>query len=167
MERVHEIVKTLNLQPHPEGGYYRETYRSEGSIPKKVLGEPFSGDRNYSTGIYFLITSESFSAFHRINQDEMWHFYDGSSMNLHMISPEGDYKRVRIGKNLSEGEHPQFTVPAGYWFASEVAENDSFSLLGCTVSPGFDFDDFEMPDRAELSKRFPHLADIIGKLTHS
>ncbi|MCW5520493.1 cupin domain-containing protein [Aureitalea sp. L0-47] len=167
MDKVQEIIKALDLNPHPEGGYYRETYRSEGTIPKEVLGQPFTGDRNYSTGIYFLITSESFSAFHKINQDEMWHFYDGSPMNLHMISPDGEYKVVRIGNALSEGDVPQITVPAGYWFASEVAEENSFSLLGCTVSPGFDFDDFVMPDRAQLITQFPHLEDIITKLTHS
>jgi predicted cupin superfamily sugar epimerase len=84
-----------------------------------------------------------------------------------MISPDGDYKVVRIGNTLSEGDVPQFAVPAGYWFASEVAEENSFSLLGCTVSPGFDFDDFVMPARAQLNTQFPHLEDIITKLTHS
>jgi hypothetical protein len=167
MDTVDEIIEVLKLKQHPEGGYYRETYRSKGSIPKEILGKPFTGNRNYATGIYFLLTSESFSAFHKINQDEMWHFYDGSPMNLHMIAPDGRYSVIKIGNTLSEGELPQFTVPAGYWFASEVDEENSFSLLGCTVSPGFDFDDFEMPPRAQLIKQFPHLEDIITKLTHS
>ena len=166
MQKVQAIIEALELQKHPEGGFYRETYRSEGSIPQEVLGETFSGKRNFATGIYFLITSESFSAFHKINQDEMWHFYDGAPMNLHMISPEGSYSVVKIGKNISEGDVPQFTVPAGFWFASEVAEENNFSLLGCTVSPGFDFDDFEMPPRAQLIALFPHLEGIITKLTH-
>jgi predicted cupin superfamily sugar epimerase len=165
MDRVQEIIQELKLQPHPEGGYFRETYRSVGTVPKEILGDSYSGDRNYATGIYFLITGGNFSAFHKIHQDEMWHFYDGTAMNLHMISSEGNYTLVKIGNNLAEGEIPQFTVQGGCWFASEVAAHDSFSLMGCTVAPGFDFDDFELPSRSELIKLFPQHKEIITKLT--
>jgi predicted cupin superfamily sugar epimerase len=167
MDRVQEIIEKLQLLPHPEGGYYRETYRSAGTVPKEILGDSYSGDRNYATGIYFLITGGNFSAFHKIRQDEMWHFYDGTAMNLHMISSEGNYTTVKIGNNLAEGEIPQFTVQGGCWFASEVAADDGFSLMGCTVAPGFDFDDFELPSRSELIKLFPQHKEIITKLTRN
>ena len=161
MNRTEIIIKTLQLNPHPEGGYFRETYRSEGMISGEELGERYTGKRNFSTGIYFLLTSESFSAFHRIVQDEAWHFYDGSPLFLHMISPRGEYTRVTIGRNFEKGEVPQFVVPGGTWFAAGVAGEDSFSLLGCTVAPGFDFADFEMGRRKDLTTLFPHLKEII------
>jgi predicted cupin superfamily sugar epimerase len=160
-----EIIRILQMQPHPEGGYFRETYRSEGVISKEELGEEYSGKRNFSTCIYFLLTSESFSAFHRIVQDEAWHFYDGCSLFLHVISPKGEYNKVIIGRNIEKGEVPQYVVPGGTWFAAEVVNEDSFSLLGCTVAPGFDFMDFEMARRAELIGLFPELREIIVRLS--
>lgn len=160
-----EIIRILQLQPHPEGGYFRETYRSEGIISREELGVKFSGKRNFSTCIYFLLTSESFSAFHRIVQDEAWHFYEGSPLSLHRISPNGDYSKVILGRNFEKGEVPQFVVPGGTWFAAEVVNEESFSLLGCTVAPGFDFADFEMAGRAELIRLFPELREIITRLS--
>jgi uncharacterized protein len=160
-----EIIRILRLLNHPEGGYFRETYRSEGVISREELGVKFSGKRNFSTCIYFLLTSENFSAFHRIVQDEAWHFYEGSPLSLHMISPEGEYNKVTVGRNFEIGEVPQFVVPGGTWFAAEVARKDSFSLLGCTVAPGFDFEDFEMAGRTELIRLFPGLIQIIFRLT--
>jgi len=165
MTKPELIIKALKLDPHPEGGYFRETYRSKGIISKEELGEKFSGERNFSTCIYFLLTAESFSAFHRIIQDEAWHFYEGSPLFLHMISPEGEYTRVIIGRNFEKGEVPQFVVPGGTWFAAEVSREDSFSLLGCTVAPGFDFADFEMGVRKDLIKLFPDLRETIFKLS--
>jgi len=165
MTQKEEIIKTLQLNPHPEGGYFRETYRSEGMISRKELGDKYSGERNISTCIYFLLTSESFSAFHRIVQDEAWHFYDGSPLFLHMISPKGDYIKVTIGRNYEKGEVPQFVVPGGTWFAADVAHEDSFSLLGCTVAPGFDFADFEMGRQDRLLKNFPTCSEVIRELT--
>jgi uncharacterized protein len=165
MNKVDTIIHKLQLKAHPEGGYFRETYRSEGMISKNELGEKYSGKRNFSTCIYFLLTTESFSAFHRIVQDEAWHFYEGSPLSLHMISPQGDYTRVIIGRNFEKDEVPQFVVPGGTWFAAEVASADSFSLLGCTVAPGFDFEDFEMGRREELIMLFPRLKEIISRLS--
>ncbi len=163
---IEEIVSRLELLPHPEGGYYKETYRSEGEIPEAVLGKDYVGERNYATSIYFLLTSENFSAFHRIKQDEIWHFYDGSPIQLHMIDQEGNYSSQLIGKELSNGELPQILVPGGVWFASEVAEGGSYSLAGCTVSPGFDFQDFELRSGEELSKLYPQHEKIVRRLTH-
>jgi predicted cupin superfamily sugar epimerase len=165
MINLDNVIHMLQLNPHPEGGYFRETYRSEGMISREELGKRFSGKRNFSTSIYFLLTSESFSAFHRIVQDEAWHFYDGSPLFLHMISPKGEYTKVIIGRNFENGEIPQFVVPGGTWFAAEVGHKDSFSLLGCTVAPGFDFADFEMGGRDELTRLFPELMEIIFKLS--
>jgi uncharacterized protein len=165
MTSLDTLIRALRLNPHPEGGYFRETYRSEGVIRREELGGKFSGNRNFSTCIYFLLTSESFSAFHRIVQEEAWHFYDGSPLHLHMISPQGKYQDVIIGRNIEQGEVPQFVVPGGTWFAAEVTVNDSFSLLGCTVAPGFDFADFEMGKRDELIADFPECREVIRSLT--
>lgn len=165
MSTVQNIINKLKLQPHPEGGYFKETYRSNGIISQEHLGSGFIGDRNFCTGIYFLLTSDTFSAFHKINQDEMWHFYKGSPLTLHMISPDGDNSKVNIGNNLNNNEVLQFVVPATYWFAAEVTDNNSYALAGCTVSPGFDFRDFEMPNRETLLALFPQHSIVITKLT--
>ena len=165
MSRKQELINTLELIPHPEGGYYKETYRSEGSISKDTLPADYSGDRSYSTGIYFMLTADTFSAFHKINQDEMWHFYDGSPIELHMITEDGEYSCVYIGRDIEHGEYLQYVVPGGVWFASRVKDNAEYSLLGCTVSPGFDFADFILPNTTEMTKMFPQHAGIIGELT--
>ena len=161
-----EIIDFFDLKVHPEGGYFKETYRSKGEISSKNLGSSFIGNRNYCTSIYFLLTSDKFSAFHKINQDEIWHFYAGTTLKLHQISPKGEYSFVFIGNDFLNGEIPQYTVPAHYYFAAEILTKDSFAFVGCTVSPGFDFKDFVLPSAAELSKEFPKLTTIIEKLTH-
>jgi predicted cupin superfamily sugar epimerase len=126
--------------------------------------EGFSGSRNLSTGIYFLLDSNNFSAFHRIKSDEMWHFYEGDPLVVHMIDLEGKYLRQEIGLDIENGQLPQFVVPAGYWFASEVLEGGEYSFVGCTVSPGFDFNDFELANRNELMKTFPSHATVLHRL---
>ncbi|TWO31680.1 cupin domain-containing protein [Seonamhaeicola sediminis] len=165
MTKFEEIVNILDMQPHPEGGFFKETYRSKGLIREKDLNDYINGKRNYCTGIYFLLTSDSFSAFHRINQDEMWHFYKGTPLKLHIISEKGNYSNVIVGNNLEKGEVPQFTVNARDWFASEVVDNGDYALVGCTVSPGFDFRDFELANRETLISKFPQHSEIITKLT--
>ncbi len=164
-KEIKEIVRKLEMTPHPEGGFYKETYRSTGVIPKVVLGEVFSGERYYSTAIYFLITSDNFSAFHKINQDEIWHYYKGSSLYVHVIDLKGKYSKYTVGANLDQDELPQLVVPAGCWFASSVKDINSYSLVGCTVSPGFDYDDFELANRAALISEFPECDDIIMQYT--
>jgi predicted cupin superfamily sugar epimerase len=166
MNKVESIIKTLDLSPHPEGGYFKETYRSLGEIKEDSLSREYKGSRNYSTCIYFLLTSDSFSAFHRIKQDEIWHFYDGSPIRLHVITPEGIYSNHIIGRNVVAGEIPQFVVTGGCWFAAEVVDKNAHSLVGCTVSPGFSFEDFELKSRTELLALFPNFADVINRLTH-
>jgi uncharacterized protein len=164
-QEIDLLVHRLHLKPHPEGGYYREVYRSDGQIPQTALGPGFNGPRNYSTSIYFLLTSDNFSSFHRIRQDEVWHFYLGSALHVHVIEPAGNLTTHIVGNNIALGELPQVVVPAGCWFASGVSRNDSFSLVGCTVSPGFDFDDFELANRQELIDTFPRHSSIITAFT--
>ncbi|MDD3323244.1 MAG: cupin domain-containing protein [Paludibacter sp.] len=162
MNKIEQLISTLKLLPHPEGGFFKETYRSNEEI---TIGESYRGKRNISTCIYFLLTSDAFSAFHRIQQDEIWHYYDGSPLLLHIISPTGEYTGVKIGRNINNGEIPQFVVPGGCWFAANVVNDEDFTLLGCTVSPGFDFRDFELADRLSLIQQFPEHESIVTKLT--
>lgn len=164
-EKIKQIIAALDLTPHPEGGYFKETYRSEGTIDPKDSGLNMEGQRNFSTCIYFLLTQGNFSAFHRIQQDEIWHFYDGAPIDLHIISKEGAYRRIKIGRNFTNGEVPQYVVKAGDWFASEVAPGGLYSLAGCTVAPGFDFRDFELAGTDQLTSEYPNHAEIISRLT--
>jgi predicted cupin superfamily sugar epimerase len=158
------IVEKLRLEPHPEGGFYRETYRSEGILPAGVLPTAFSGDRNFATSIYFLIEKDNFSALHKIKSDETWHFYYGDALEVVEIDPSGRLTKTLIGKALEKGEVFQYTVKAGNWFGSRVANGGSFSLVGCAVAPGFDFDDFEMGDKEALISKFPEHTSIITEL---
>ena len=161
---ITELVDQLDLMPHPEGGFFKEVYRSNQLISQSALAG-FSGDRNFCTSIYFLLTSENFSAFHRIKQDEIWHFYKGSPLLVHVIYPNGRYVCHEVGMHIETGQFPQLTVPAGCWFASSVKEKDSYSFVGCTVAPGFDFDDFELAKEEELMREYPQHSRIISELT--
>jgi len=165
MKKLDQIIRKLDLKPHPEGGFYRETYRSDGVINENSLSYGYHGERNLSTCIYFLLTSDAFSAFHRIRQDEIWHFYDGSPIELHTITQDGTYNKTVIGRDFDLGQVPQFVVPSRSWFAATVINPDDYSLIGCTVSPGFDFRDFELPSRGDLISQFPQHKEIISKLT--
>jgi uncharacterized protein len=160
-------IYRLHLQPHPEGGYYRETYRAPLTLPRAALPN-HGGDRSASTAIYFLLAGDAFSAFHRIRSDELWHFYSGSALIVHVITPAGEYRQLLLGNNAAAGEQFQNIVPAGCWFASSLHDpTDSYSLVGCTVSPGFDFADFEMAKRNELLAQYPQHRAIIERLTRS
>lgn len=160
-KKAKQIIDNLRLIKHPEGGYYKETYRSKGII--QLNG--FEGSRNLSTCIYFLLTNEAFSAFHKVNQDEIWHFYQGDCIYLHTISMQGEYKLIKIGNQLEDNEIPQFVVPANTWFAAEVKKAKGFALVGCTVSPGFDFKDFHLAERTALTNIFPKHKKLITRLT--
>jgi predicted cupin superfamily sugar epimerase len=156
---------TLGLEPHPDGGYYRETYRSKTWLADESLPEGFSGPRRVSTAIYFLLDGSGFNHLHRLQSDEMWHFYAGSSLTIHIILEDGAYSQIRLGPGPEAGQAFQGVVPAGCWFGAAVDDPESFSLVGCTVAPGFDFDDFEMGDRQRLLARYPQHAAIIKRLT--
>ncbi len=163
-------VKAFNMQPHPEGGYFAETYRSAELIPQSGLPDRFSGARPFSTAIYFLLESHHVSALHRIASDEVWHFYAGGPLEIFVISPTGELTIIRLGNNPERGEVFQAVVPAGYWFGSKPAVDSAasgvdFSLVGCTVAPGFDFADFEMAKRESLLVMFPQHKEVIEKLS--
>jgi uncharacterized protein len=158
-------IDKLKLEPHPEGGFYRQTYRAALILPKDALPPQFTGPRAVSTAIYFLLDGENFSAFHRLRSDELWHFYLGASLVVHVIEANGAYSEIHLGNNPEAGEVLQAVVKAGYWFASRVRDGKSFALVGCTVSPGFDFEDLELAKRAELVKAHPQHRKIIEQLT--
>ena len=159
-------IDRLNLQPHPEGGFFRETYRATLTLPQSAL-PGHTGARAASTAIYFLLTGDQFSAFHRIRSDELWHFYAGSSLIVHVIQPGGDYLQLLLGSNTDQGEQFQAVVPAGCWFGSSLRQPDTYALVGCTVAPGFDFADFEMAKREALAAQYPQHRSIIARLTRA
>ncbi len=165
MDELKILINRLQLKPHPEGGFYRETYRSQETIDKEALPNRFGGDRSFATAIYFMLTGDNFSAFHRIQSDETWHFYTGQSLTVSIIHPGGQYEEIRLGSNLEQGEVFQAIVPAGVWFGSRLTKHEGWCLVGCTVAPGFDFADFEMADRAELIREFPQHQQKIEQLT--
>ncbi|WP_439506342.1 cupin domain-containing protein [Sediminibacterium sp.] len=163
--KVQQLIQFYQLVPHPEGGFYKETYRSNETIPANSLPERFNGDRNYATAIYFLLVEYSFSAFHRIQSDECWHFYAGDSVTIHVLHPDRRYELIKLGSNITMGEQYQAVVPAGAWFASKT--NGKYSLVGCTVAPGFDFVDFELAKAAELANQFPTQVTLIKSFCRS
>lgn len=165
MMTAQEYIQLLRLQPHPEGGYFAETYRSAEVIPHAALPERFSGERVFGTAIYFLLESKDVSALHRIQADEIWHFYAGGPLNVFVINPDASLRTIRLGNNLEKGEVFQAVVPAGCWFGSKPADGTEFSLVGCTVAPGFDFADLEMADRETLLAEFPQHRAVIDILT--
>lgn len=158
------LIHHLGLQPHPEGGFYKEVYRSEGTIEATCLPAAFNGKRHFSTSIYYLLQRGDYSAFHRIKSDEVWHFYAGGNLLLHRLDAGGSYQQIILGSTVAEGATFQYVMPAGVWFAAEPAPETEFTLAGCTVSPGFDFRDFEMADGNALAKQFPQHKDILLRL---
>ena len=158
-------IKKLHLQPHVEGGHFKETYRAEERIRKEHLPPRYRSDRPFSTAIYFLLKDHEVSRFHRLRSDEIWHYYDGSPMTLHVIDLEGAFKRLNLGPCVESGERFQAVVRAGWWLGAEVSEPDSYCLAGCTVAPGFDFEDFELGRRDQLLIEYPAYQEIILKLT--
>lgn len=153
-------IKQLCMERHPEGGYFQSHYKNPLSISTEF------GARALSTSIYFLIEKEDFSAYHSIKSDEMWYFHDGDPLEIHMIDLEGNHHMILLGLDVAKGQVPQFVVPANMIFAScpHVSQH-GYSLVGCNVSFGFDFEDFHLFTRDELLQRYPHLMETITKLT--
>ncbi|MEI6322618.1 MAG: cupin domain-containing protein [bacterium] len=158
---VEEFIARLGLKPHPEGGFFVESFRSplEQTLPDGRV-------RAASTAIYFLLPCGAFSAWHRVSSDEVWHFYDGDPLGLITLNREGILENATLGREIASGQRPQFVVPAGVLQAAKPLNGEyGYSLVGCTVAPGFDFNDFEMPDRAALLNLFPGHSAVISALT--
>lgn len=155
----------LGLSPHPEGGYYRETYRSTESIDAAHLPGRFGGARCVSTAIYFLLEGHEISALHRIKSDEVWHFYDGASLTLFLILPGGASREVVMGRDAGRGAVLQAVVPAGSWYGAVVNDPESYALVGGTVAPGFEFEDFELAEPRSLLVLYPQHRALIERLT--
>jgi predicted cupin superfamily sugar epimerase len=158
-------IAQLGLVEHPEGGCFRQTYRSPDLIAVDCLPARFTGARLVSTAIYFLLKGDQCSALHRLRADEVWHHYAGSSLTLSLIDPSGELSRLRLGPDLSRDEHFQVIVPAGSWFGATVDDTNSYTLAGCTVAPGFSLEDFELGKRDVLLAQYPQHAAIIERLT--
>ena len=180
-------IAHLGLLAHPEGGYYQETYRSQEIVAAGHLPARFNTDHHFSTAIYYLLQAPDFSAFHQIKQDELWHFYHGSGLTIHVITADGDYQTLKLGSDPRKGQAFQQVVKAGDWFAASVddfsvddssvdefsgdassndgTQGNQFALVGCTVAPGFEFADFELANQTSLIKAFPKHQTLIRRFT--
>jgi len=158
-------ISHLKLDIHPEGGAYARVYTSSLLINKESLPENFQGSRPVCTHIYYLLQPNEFSAFHKIQSDELWHFYDGDTLTIYEINNDGLLTEHLLGKNIEEGESPFCFIKAGNWFAASLEPGGNFSLAGCTVSPGFDFAEFEMAERNNLILKYPQHEELISTLT--
>ena len=160
-------ITKLALQPHPEGGYFREIYRATEQIAAAALPTRYQGPRAISTSIYFLLAGAQISTLHRLASDEQWHFYDGSPLLLALIAPDGTSKEVRLGRCATASEQFQAVIPAGTSMGARLASHRGYALIGCTVAPGFEFQDFAAGRRSELLKRFPRHRKLITALTRA
>lgn len=165
MKHADYWIQHLQLTAHPEGGYFREVYRSGDKMAPEGLPSRYTSSRSAGTSIYFLLRGGEFSAFHRIKSDEIWHFHTGTSATIYIIDPEGRLKESVIGPEIEAGEQFQVVIPYGHWFAARVNDPGGFILVGCTVSPGFEFEDFELADGGALSAEFPMHEALIRELT--
>jgi predicted cupin superfamily sugar epimerase len=161
-EALDELIRRLDLKPHPEGGFFSETYRSAQRVRRDDASAP---TRSASTAIYYLLCDGAHSAWHRIRSDEVWHFYAGSPLYVHVLDENGALVTHKLGDAL---KHPdavfQAVVPAGLWFAAECADPSTFALTGCTVAPGFEFSEFELADIDALKARYPQHATLIERM---
>lgn len=161
-----DVIKRLDLKPLPEeGGFYKELYQSEGFIPSEALAN-HSSKRSYVSLIYYLITPTSFSALHKVKSDEMFHFYLGDPVEMVQINQNGDLKKTIIGSNINDKHIPYAVVPRDIWQGTKLVEGGKWALLGCSVSPGFHYDDFDILDRKDLIEKFPQHRSIITAFTH-
>jgi hypothetical protein len=162
MATADDWIERLRLERHPEGGWFRETYRCAETMPATALPSRFAVAHPLCTAIHFLLRRPEFSAFHRLKADEVWHFYDGGPLTLHAIAPDGTVAQMTLGPGSF-----QAVVPAGHWFGAALdhASPRDFALVGCTVAPGFIFEDFELANRAHLLAQFPRHRSLIERLT--
>ena len=155
MKSAEYYIKNLKMEPHVEGGYYKESFISNDELKK---------DKKLWSSIYFLLRTGEVSNFHRLKSDELWYYHDGEALTIYMITPEGELVTRQLGKNIENGETPQILVPKGYIFGSAM-NNDGYALVGCMVSPAFEYEEFELFERSYLLESYPNHRDIIMKLT--
>jgi predicted cupin superfamily sugar epimerase len=165
MISANDIIDHLKLKPHPEGGFYAETYRSEEELAGQSLPSRYGANRSIGTAIYFLLTADSCSVMHRLRSDEIFHFYMGDPVTMLHLYPDGQSKIVTLGSDLLKGHQPQIIVPKNIWQGSFITGNNGYALLGTTVAPGFDFADFEYGQRKTLIEQYPKESEKIIRLT--
>lgn len=156
-------IQNLNLQPHTEGGFYREVYRCSIEVENNVLPTGYDGSRRLATSIYFLLRSGDVSRFHRLRSDELWYYHSGSAVKIVIIDQEGNKSTKMLGLKVEKAEQLQVLIPAGSIFGAEILEENSYGLCGCMVSPGFEFSDFSVFDKEDLIQAYPKHADLISK----
>jgi len=164
MSRSARLIQQFNLQPHPEGGWFKQTYKSDEEIVVDALPKRFTESRVFSTAIYFLLEQGNYSAFHRIKSDECWHFYMGDPLLIYIINQSGELEIISLGNDFEKGHAFQYVVPANCWFASRPAPRGEYCFVGCTVSPGFEFTDFELAEVNALIRMYPQHKEIISEL---
>lgn len=162
MNSAEFYIENLGLLPHPEGGFYNEVYRDQSVYTPH---NHFTGERNYSTSIYYLLKQGNKSSFHKIKSDEIWHHYDGGCILIYYFE-NNELITKKLGKNIEEAEQPQLVVPKNTWFAAEPASDCEYALMGCTVAPGFDFQDFDMATHGDLKEFLPKYKSLINRLLH-
>ncbi len=165
--RARELISRLGLAPHPERGYFVETYRAPLGVDGAAgAGLPHGAPRAASTAIYFLVTrAQPTTYLHRLRSDELFHLYEGGPLDVLLLRDGGAGEVARLGCDVAAGERPQLVIPAGTWFAVELAAEATHCLFGCTVAPGFDFADFELAQGPELGARYPAHAALIARMT--
>ncbi len=161
-----DVIRALGLVPHPtEGGWYVETYRCPEEVNSTDLPSRYRGNRSFSTAIYYLLTSETVSRLHRLASDEVFHFYLGDPVVMVHLLPDGTSRMIILGHDIAAGQRPQVIVPRGTWQGAHLQEGGKWALLGCTVSPGFDYRDYEEGSRDALVAMYPDQRETIDRLT--
>ena len=159
--RVQELIDTLGLAPHPERGFYAETYRAA----QRVRSPAHPAERAASTAIYFLVTVDQPATFlHRLKSDEVFHLYEGGPLDILRLLPDGRWDVARLGTDLPAGERPQHVIPAGTWFGTELSPGAAYCLVGCTVAPGFEFEDFDLDRGDALERAYPEASERIRRM---
>jgi uncharacterized protein len=161
-----DIIEVLHLEAHPsEGGFFRQNYRSPEDVHWHFPGDDRIAERALSTAIYYLLTPGTFSRLHRLKSDEIFHHYLGDPVCMLLLYPDGSHVEVTLGADILRGQQPQVLVPAGVWQGSRLQTGSSYALMGTTMSPGFDYADYENGDCLELLKQYPERADLIRQLS--
>ncbi len=157
-------IDHLQLKPHPEGGYFTEIYRDAEEYPAAVLPARYDSKRNVSTSIYYLLKSENISRLHKLHSNEIWHFYTGSTLHLHLLHEKNSYTKIKLGPHAESDEQFQVVIPKYTYFGANLPEPDTYALVGCTMAPGFEYDDFTLGEKSELIEMFPDHTRIIHQL---